>query len=248
MNPADAPTRFNYGQFYNDIGEYGLGLEQFAKALELAPDMSLCYRQCGVCHTFLNQNAKAEELLLKAIELEPDNAQHHSEYAVFMGSNMKMLDVAKEHFEKAIKLDPDEGAIYFDYGKLCRDYLRDYKLAEKLFLKCIEINDLYITRMNGDYAYLLYLMGRLDDAKMYMDVQMDRMNLATYYGRIWTHFYNGLIYRGSTKESLEKAVESTNTKPLYEYVMIRLKDIKVNDVANVDYYDKFENLLIAEFK
>jgi len=112
---------------------------------------------------------EAEEMLQKAIELNPDDEMMYVELGRAYYSQGKFKD-AEEMFEKAIDRDPDNrlayrelGWVYYDQGK--------FKEAEEIFKQGIKLNpyDYWADFENKDLhlgLVLLYEMqGRYDEAE-----------------------------------------------------------------------------------
>ena len=87
---------------------------------------------------FIDNHINGVEMFIKmAIELEPKNAMHHYNYALFLQSQ-KMYDMAKNEFKIAIKLDNTNEGYRTDYGDLLF-LLNDLSGSDKQYLKAIDI-------------------------------------------------------------------------------------------------------------
>ena len=240
--------RYNYGLYLQSQEKYSLSLDQFIKAAETDPDNAEYAMELGYTYGALIENDKAKEYFQRAIEMEPDSAWFHGEFAYFLSENMADLDAAKVHFEKAIELDDEYASVYFDYARMMRDYVRDYNKAEEYYLKAVEINP-HSHAINGSYGYLLHLMGRKEEAREYMEVQRN-LDDKKQNKNNWTWFYYGLVCRATDEsigdESLLKALEDTSSKLECEKVVFRLSRIKSGDIENIDYYEKFEKMVVAK--
>jgi tetratricopeptide (TPR) repeat protein len=88
---------------------------------------------------FIDKHSNGVEMFMKmAIKLEPENPNHHYNYALFL-ENEKLYDQAKNEFETAIKLDTENENFRLDYGNLLF-LLQEYKDAEKEYKAAIVLN------------------------------------------------------------------------------------------------------------
>ena len=244
--PDSCVYRYNFASILMEIGDHESALTEFQKVIQQQPSYSLAYPELGTCYGILHDFAKASECFMKAIEMEPNNARYHSEYGLFLCRSMEDFDNARIYLEKAIELDENESYAYYGLGGMYRDYFKDYEQAEKYFLKCIAIDDKLIRLINGEYAYLLHLMGERERSKMYIDIQMKMINQNIDQVRVWTYFYFGLINREKRDECLIKAVEFTKSE--YTQVIARMRVQRKNDKINDEYYEKFQELLQNKFR
>ena len=241
-----AIVQYNYGISFKRLGEYQLALRQFQKAIDLSSDDADFYMKAASCYQRLQDNDAAKIQFLKAIEMEPDEAKYHAHYADFCATDLNDYDEAKYHFDKAIELDPDNAWTYLDYARMYRNKLKDYKEAEKYYLKSLELDGGEDCTTNASFAYMLYLMGDMERAKKYIDIQvkMDEEDNNIF---SWSWFYYGLIYKETAEESFMKSVECIRTKEKYAYCLIRLQELESNDPSNSEYYEQYKQLLAHKF-
>jgi serine/threonine-protein kinase len=79
--------------------------------------------------------------------------------------------------EKALALDPTSAAAHALHGSLLGTYLRDYRAAEREYLKAIALDS--TTPFGGDYGWLLHARG-LDDSAMAVVRRARRHNPFSY--------------------------------------------------------------------
>jgi len=88
---------------------------------------------------FIDQHKNGVEIFLKtAISLEPENALHHYNYALFLETR-KAYDLALDEFETATKLDNKNDSYHVDFGNLLFK-LKDFNGAEKEYKAALQIN------------------------------------------------------------------------------------------------------------
>ena len=90
-----------------------------------------------------------------------------------MTTNIGDYAKAKFYFDRAIQSEPNDARLYWDLARMYRDGIKNYKIAEKYYLKSLSINNGESGTTNAGYAYLLYLKGDIKNAKKYIDIQME---------------------------------------------------------------------------
>lgn len=117
---------FNGGMAALQAKDYPTAIDSFTKAGEMDPKQYAVWAQLATSYeNFANTKAGAErdatlgkagESYAKALELRPDDAGLHNNYALCL-VKMKKLDEAKAELEKAALLDPaGAGKYYFNLG------------------------------------------------------------------------------------------------------------------------------------
>ena len=114
-------------------------------------------------------------------------------------------------------------------------------------MKSLEI-DPKDSKINCSYGYLLYLMGKYEQAMKYIEI-----DIKLYYKSPWKYFYQGLVYKAIGDEAMAdnallRAVESIETRTEKDRAKKRLYKNKFVETSNMDYYDRFERLIENKFK
>jgi TolB-like protein/tetratricopeptide (TPR) repeat protein len=133
------------------------------KALELDPDLAEAH---GALATALANNfqwPEAEREFQRSIELKPNDAQLHYEYAFLYLLPMNKTEMALEEFRNALRLDPLSGIINVNYAFTMAaahkydDSLQQYRKTREM--------DPNFTIACRKYAYLLAAMGKWAEAE-----------------------------------------------------------------------------------
>jgi len=142
-------AHFNRGIFFNSIGLYKIAIEEYAKAIELNPDISFIHTNLGTTYYKMGMKKEAVEEFETAI-----NLQHNNSYAYFNLGAIYVNDGSYEeaigYFKKALMINPKYTQVFFNLGlayfKIGRyDKSIDYL---KKALKC-----------NPDNIYAYYYLG-----------------------------------------------------------------------------------------
>ncbi len=109
LEPGDLKTRFALIRFYYHNGRLEDAREECAAACRDLPGIGILHRELGDILARLGRTPEAEKEFLRAIELEPEVADHHLKIAIFYhmrGSAHRAL----EYYAKTLKLttNPEE--------------------------------------------------------------------------------------------------------------------------------------------
>ena len=139
------------------------------KALLLDPSLGEAYASLGSIYLDRNTGDDPEPFYKRAIELSPNSAIAHRDYALYVGSRRGgvRIELALEMLERAISLDPLSPDINVQLGTMYRrfDRLDD---AERRFRRAIDIDPgfgLGHRRLAGHY----FQLGRYADAYIAID-------------------------------------------------------------------------------
>ena len=94
------------------------------------------YEFANIC-MLTDDTDKAEKILKKVIELNPEFAPAHKDLGVIYLTR-RLFDYAKDEFEKALEYAPDNAEILYEYA----NYLHattDFKKADEYYQKALEI-------------------------------------------------------------------------------------------------------------
>jgi tetratricopeptide (TPR) repeat protein len=90
-----------------------------------------------LCHK--DDEKEAEKYYLKAIELNPKEAEFTDDYGLFLLYNKKRMKLAKKFFLKSIDLEPKSISYWFRYVDFLEDEEENIKETEKVYKKMIRL-------------------------------------------------------------------------------------------------------------
>jgi len=158
---------FNAGKDALAAKNYPAAVEAFQKGTELDPAQNVIWANLAEAYvddastkTGADQSAaldKGIEAYKKAIEIKPDSAAYHNNYALTL-AKAKKFDEAQAELNKAAQLDPAQaGRYYYNMGALLVNGGQSGP-AEAAFKKAIEVNPDYA---DAQYQYASALSARL---------------------------------------------------------------------------------------
>jgi tetratricopeptide (TPR) repeat protein len=157
---------FNGGKTAMEAKQYDAAIESFEKAKAMDPSQNViwgnladAYAAAGKTKTGADQQAmmdKGIESYQKAIELKPDDAAYHNNYALLLAQSKKS-DEALVELTKAAQLDPPNAGKYYFNGGAVLVNLGQNEPAGGMFKKAIEADPNYA---DAHYQYGIYLIGK----------------------------------------------------------------------------------------
>jgi LuxR family glucitol operon transcriptional activator len=97
-------------------GNYELAVEEYKRAIKMAPNFSPVYRNWGVMESYENHLEEAIELMQKASKIDPNDAQIYLLWGNIYRKNGKFND-AHSKYEIAYKLTPDDPIVLNALGQ-----------------------------------------------------------------------------------------------------------------------------------
>lgn len=127
------------GSAYYSSGQMGVAMEEFSRAIASEKRYVPAYYMLGLTFMELKDDAKAEDLFKRALDLDPNNAEAHNNYGWFLCQRNRIDESLKE-FMSALKNPlyetPDKP--YVNAG-ICSRKRNDDKAAEEYFLKSLKL-------------------------------------------------------------------------------------------------------------
>jgi tetratricopeptide (TPR) repeat protein len=161
---------FNAGKTALDAKQYDVAIENLEKAKTMAPEQHVvwgnladAYGGAAKTKTGADQQAmldKGIECYKKAIELKPDDAAYHNNYALLLAQSKKS-DEALVELTKAAQLDPPSAGKYYFNGGAVLVNLGQNEAAGAMFKKAIEADPEYA---EAHYQYGLSLYAKATTA------------------------------------------------------------------------------------
>jgi tetratricopeptide (TPR) repeat protein len=110
----------NRGLTYDEMGQFDLAIQDFDRAIELAPSDHRAYSNRGMLYGKIGRIDKAIPDFEQAMALDPFHPEAFNNLGIAY-AKAGLVDKALEHFNKAILVDQTQGAAYYNRGLL---YLR----------------------------------------------------------------------------------------------------------------------------
>lgn len=162
----DLNDSFNAGMAAKDAKQWDVAVASFTKSSELDPSQPAVWANLGeswakVAETktgpeFDAALQKAQDAYSKAIELKPDDAASHNNYAIALGKAKKFTEMQAE-LKKAVDLDPPNGGkYYYNLGAMLVN-ANQGEAAGEAFKKAIELTPTYA---DAYYQYGVTLVGK----------------------------------------------------------------------------------------
>ena len=108
------------------------------------------------------RNDEAEVQYKKALELDPNNVNAHSNYGLLLKQTGHKQD-AEEQYKMALALDPNDVNAHFAYGNLLNEMGRNQEAEEQYKMAlALDPNDV---NAHSNYGFLLNEMGHKQDAE-----------------------------------------------------------------------------------
>jgi len=157
---------FNAGHEALTAKQFDVAVTQFSKAAEMAPDQEVIWANLGDAEISLAKTKtgaehddalnKGMDAYKKALELKPDDAGVHNNYALAL-AQAKKFDEAQAELAKAAQLDPPSaGKYYYNLGALLVNNGQSEPAGEA-FKKAIDADPKYA---DAQYQYGIYLIGK----------------------------------------------------------------------------------------
>lgn len=157
---------FNQGMEGLKTRQWQQSIEGFQKAAGIDPKQHVIWGNLAEAYMGLSatktgaeqQEAwnKAIEAYNKAIELKPDDAAYHNNFALAL-AKQKKFDEARAELEKAAQINPaGAGQYYYNLGAVLTN-IGQIEAATEAFKKAVEADPKYA---NAQYQYGVSLMGK----------------------------------------------------------------------------------------
>lgn len=119
LYPKDERARFTLGAYFFGLQEYTKAIEQYKKAIELAPEYSPVYNIIGYAYRQVENYNEAEKAFKKYTELIPNDPNPYDSYAELL-LKIGRFDESIATYHKALALDPNFVASHMG---IAMDYL-----------------------------------------------------------------------------------------------------------------------------
>ncbi len=162
----DLNDAFNVGMTALQAKQYQAAIDAFTKAGEIDPKQHVVWAQLAESYMGMSAGklgaeqdaliSKGMENWTKALELQPENAAYHNNYALALARVRKFAE-AQAELEKAATIDPaNAGKYYYNLGAVLTN-IGQLEPAGEAFKKATEISPNYAP---AHFQYGIYLMSK----------------------------------------------------------------------------------------
>ena len=138
LNPKSVSMAQKLANIYVKIDKPAQAKEIYEKILlQGNVNEELYYEFAHVC-LLINDTDKAEKILKKVVELNPNQAQAHKDLGVLYLSK-RLFDYAKEEFETAYRVAPQDFGIVFEYANFLHA-TTNFAEADKMYTEALAID------------------------------------------------------------------------------------------------------------
>ncbi len=102
--PNDERAHFNYGTYFFGQQEYAQAIEEYKKAVTIAPNFSPVYNILGYAYRQVDNYSEAERMFKKYVELIPADPNPYDSYAELL-LKMGRFDESIINYQKALAID-----------------------------------------------------------------------------------------------------------------------------------------------
>jgi len=135
-------------------GNYGRAVEVADHILNIDPtDATVLFRR-GNAKIELNEAKAAKDDYERGLELKPDDAIAHVNYAGLLKNEFEEYEEAREHYERGLKLEPNDANAHNNYAGLLKDAYEEYEEAREHYERGLELDPNNAT-VHNNYALLL---------------------------------------------------------------------------------------------
>ncbi len=136
-NEASAKAHTELAAQYYERGQYGVALDETAKALQAKPDYATAYTVRALVHMDLREYKEAEDDFKRSLSLQADDPDTHNNYGWFLCQRGREKE-AMPHFMTALKnpLYSTPAMAYMNAG-ICAKRAGELEDAEKFLRKAL---------------------------------------------------------------------------------------------------------------
>ena len=165
QNPKSAKIAHQLALCFEAIGQIrnaALIYEKIIKIGKIPPEIYLDYANLLIID---NDNQKAESVLKKLIQINPNHALAHKDLGVLYLIE-RLFSEAQEEFETAFKLEPENPTIIFEYANYFQA-ISEFTKADELYSKAVKLMP------HNPNILLMYGLNRMkvndfEQAKLYL--------------------------------------------------------------------------------
>jgi type IV pilus assembly protein PilF len=162
-----ASIRLQLAIGYYQRNELSVALDEIKQALAADPDYAEAYSMRGLIYMQMSETHLADENLLHALKLAPNNGEFNNNYGWFLCQNGRAAD-SINYFDAAVKVrNYPAPAKALDNAGMCSLKLNDPVAAEKYFLRAFQFDPSNV-EVNVNLARMYYKRQDYEHAKFYI--------------------------------------------------------------------------------
>lgn len=172
LNPKSVSMLRKLANIYLKVGRLMNAKELYEKIIRQGNVSHEIYYEFAHICAKTNDSDKAEKILKKVVELNPNFAPAHKDLGVlYLGK--RLFDYAEDEFQKGLKAEPNNFGVLFEYANFLHA-TTDFKKADEYYEKALAINpDNY--EAVGFCALNKMLLGDLDTAYSMIESVLNRV-------------------------------------------------------------------------
>ena len=187
---------YHYGILLQQQQRYGSSVEHFLRSLKKSINQSSSAHVNRLAWSYnkLNDSENARKYYEMAIETEDNlsiKASRCIEYSRMLQSDSKNKAKAQDYLQKAIEYDSKHINAYDDMAAMMKKR-KNYKEAERYYLKLLDINDTK-KYLHSHYGHLLFLMGNQQKAIEHINIELKRQRFLGVSRNVY--YWHGVIHK-----------------------------------------------------
>jgi eukaryotic-like serine/threonine-protein kinase len=196
------PVYVTLGRVHNSTGQYEVAMEEFERALGLAPSDADAIQGMAQTYQKLGRNREAESMFRRGTALRPDSWEGYLRLGNFYYT-LRRFPEAESQYRRVLELAPDNAPAYINLGTALTNENR-YGEARTVLEKAVALNPTYSAYNN--LASVYYLEGRDADAAAIYE-KARRLNNADYlvWGNLAAAYAAAPALANQSQAAFEKA-------------------------------------------
>jgi eukaryotic-like serine/threonine-protein kinase len=203
------PVYVTLGRVHNSTGQYEVAMEEFERALSLAPRDADAIQGMAQTYQKLGRNQEAESMFRRGTALRPDSWEGYLRLGNFYYT-LRRFPEAESQYRRVLELAPDNAPAYINLGTVLTNENR-YGEARTVLEKAVALNPTYSAYNN--LANVYYLEGRYADSAAIYEKAL-RLNNADYlvWGNLGAAYASAPAQANQSKGAFEKAAALAEQK------------------------------------
>ena len=196
------PVYVTLGRVHNSTGQYEVAMEEFERALNLAPRDAGAIQGMAQTYQRLGRNQEAESMFRRGAALRPDSWEGYLRLGNFYYT-LRRFPEAESQYRRVLELAPENAPAYINLGTVLTNENR-YGEARTVLERAVSLNPTYSAYNN--LANVYYLEGRYADAATIYQKAL-RLNNADYlvWGNLGAAYAAAPALANQSQAAFEKA-------------------------------------------